>query len=162
MKSVDAPRPGLKSLLCLGLMLAAAGCGTQLPLLPNSDPALRKKPSEFSADALLRHPFKADAPSGGEAQGRAAVDYGSDFVEIANFSDEDWNDVEVWLDRRYVVFVPHIAKNAPRVTTLNFWMFYDERGHAFPTDNSLPSNRIHEVELYRLGKIYSLKLQLAD
>jgi hypothetical protein len=143
-------------------MAALGGCGARIPLLPNSDPALRKKPADFAADAALRHPFKDDAPSGGEAKGRAAVDYGSDWVEVVNLSDEDWDDAEIWINRQYVVFVPKIEKNGPRVTTLNFWMFYDEKENSFPTSNNSGVNRITQLEMYRAGKMYTLKLQLAD
>lgn len=144
--------------LFLGLV-GLSGCGARLPLLPNSDPALRKKPADFAADAALRHPFKEDAPSGGEAKGRADVDYGQGFVEVVNLSDEDWNDAEIWINRRYVVFVPRIEKNGPAVKTLNFWMFYDEKGNAFSDSRS---NRIGQLEMYRAGKMYTLKLQLGD
>jgi hypothetical protein len=144
------------------MVMAVGGCGARVPLLPNSDPALRKKPADFAADAQLRHPFKDDAPSGGEARGRADVDYGNGWVEVVNLSGEDWNDAEIWINRRYVVFVPKIEKSAPQVKTLNFWMFYDEKGNSYASANSSGENRITQLELYRAGKMYSLKLQLAD
>ena len=159
------PKAGLKSVVAAGIavMLACAGCGSQIPLLPNSDPALRKRPADFASDAALRHPFKQDAPSGGEAQGRAAVNYTMKWLEVVNLSDEDWDDAEIWLNRQFVVYVPRIAKNGPTVTTLNFWMFYDEKGNSFPNDNaSGAESLIHQLEMYRHGKVYSLKLQLAD
>jgi len=145
-----------------GVATALAGCGARIPLLPNSDPALRKKPADFAADAQLRHPFKDDAPSGGEAKGRAAVDYGNGWVEVVNLSDQDWDDAEIWINRRYVVFIPKIEKNAPQVKTLNFWMFYDEKDNSYASANSSGETRITQLEMYRAGKMYSLKLQLAD
>jgi hypothetical protein len=150
------------AVVAMAALVGLGGCGARLPLLPNSDPALRKKPADFAADAALRHPFKDDAPSGGEAKGRADVDYSNGFVEVVNLSDEDWNDVEFWINRRYVVFVPKLEKNGPKVTTLNFWMFYDEKGNAFHTTNGPDATRITQLEMYRAGKMYTLKLQLAD
>jgi hypothetical protein len=41
-------------------------------------------------------------------------------------------------------------------------MFYDEKGNSYASANSSGENRITQLELYRAGKMYSLKLQLAD
>ena len=150
---------------CIWMIAAAtlsAGCAGRVSLFPNTDPALRKTPPQFAADAAMRHPFKADAPSGGEANGRAEVDYGLDVLEVVNLSDEDWDNVEIWLNRKYVVFVPKIEKGAPRTKVLNFQMIFDESGNSFPTNNISEENRIQKLEMLRGGKLYSLKLQLAD
>jgi hypothetical protein len=83
-------------------------------------------------------------------------------VEVVNLSDEDWDDAEIWINRQYVVYVPKIEKNGPKVTTLNFWMFYDEKGNAFHTSDNSSANQITQLEMYRAGKMYTLKMQLAD
>jgi len=158
-------RPGLTrraffSVACVAVA-AAGGCGG-VTLIPNSDPGLRRTRTQFSEDAAMRHPFKDDAPSGGAANGRAMVDYGADTLQVVNLSPEDWYDVEIWVNRRYVVFVPKISGNAPKTTTINFKMLYDEKGNAFHTDSRSEENRIHQLEMFRENKMYTLKLDLAD
>src|SRR5688500_17499938 len=75
--------------------LLAGGCTEGPALTPNRDPALRKAKTEFAADAARRHPYKADAETGGEAVARAQVGYALDRLDVINLSDEDWSDVEV-------------------------------------------------------------------
>ena len=151
-------------LFTLALLLAAGagGCSGRPSLLPNSDPALRKTSAQFAADAAKRHPFKEDLPEGGPAKGRAQVGYGLDTVEVVNQSDEDWNNVEIWINRRYVVFVPHIEAHGQRTKTLNFQMFFDERGHSFPVDNRTADRMVRQLEMVRGGQVYSIPVTLAD
>ena len=118
--------------LIVGIMLAC-GCAGRPSMLPNSDPNLRKTSAQFAADAAKRHPYKADAPRGGEAVARAEVDYTADFVNIVNLSDEEMDDVELWINQNYVVFIP---KMEPKLLKkINFTMLYDDTGATFPTDN---------------------------
>ena len=82
----------------------------------------------------------------------------ADVLEVANLSDADWEDVEVWINKKYVVWVPKIAKgNLERFT---FQMIFDDAGHSFPTDNS--TIRVKNVEIYKEGKMYDVRTQLAD
>ena len=37
---------------------------------------------------------------------RGPADYQLDLVQIANLSGEDWENVEVWVNKKYVVFIP--------------------------------------------------------
>ena len=143
------------------IALTGTGCGAASSLFANSDPALRKKPEEFAADAAKRHPFKADLPRGGEAVGRAQVNYGTDKIELTNFSEEDWEDVEIWVNRTYVVAVPRIAKGGTTLKTLEFQILFDSTGHSFPTNNT-NANQVRELEMLRGGKIYDIRFQLAD
>ncbi len=138
------------------------GCAGRPALFPNSDKSLNKTSTQFAADAAKRFPFKSDLPRSGEAVGRAQVGYMVDQLEIANLSDEDWNNIEIWVNERYVVGIPHIDKNNQRVKTINFQMLYNSDGNYFPTDNSVPARQIQTVELVRDGKIYTIPLQLAD
>lgn len=146
--------------------LAGAGVGgcKGVTLIPNSDPALRKSRAEFAEDAELRHPFKSDAPSGGEAKGRAMVNYGTHELLVVNLSDQDWTDLEVWINRKYVVFVPRVPANSPTTETLNFQMFFDEKGQSFPLHDPSDQGRIHQLEIFHNGdgKVYTLKYELAD
>ncbi|HEY7086669.1 MAG TPA: hypothetical protein VH518_01190 [Tepidisphaeraceae bacterium] len=143
------------SLVLIGLL---AGCAGRASILPNPDPDLRKNSSQLAADAAKRQPYKADAPRGGQASGRAQVGYWADRLEVANLSDGDWNDVEVWVNQKYVCHVPKIEKG--KLVVLFFQMIFDDAGNSFPTDNS--KTRVDLVELYKDGKMYDMKTQLAD
>ena len=148
--------------VCILVLLQAAGCSGRPSLLPNSDPKLRKTSAQFSADAAKRHPFNAALPSGGTANGRAQIGYGLDTVQVVNLSNEDWDNVELWINRKFVVFVPKIRARGQRATTLNFQMFYDDRGHYFPTDNQTPDRMVRQLEMVRGGQVYSIPVKLAD
>jgi hypothetical protein len=141
--------------------LLGGGCAGVPTLWPNSDPALRHTAAEFAADGAKRHPFKSDAPSGGEAAARANVDYGLDIIQIANLSDEEWHDVDLWVNQNWVVHLSKVEKSAQVAKTINFRMLYDDQGHTY-TWNQKPETRIHQLELYKDGKMYTVKLALAD
>lgn len=145
-------------LFIVGSIGLLAGCAGRPEILPNSDRALRKTSSQFAADAAKRHPYKADAPRGGQIAGRAQVGYMADVLEIRNGSDADWDDVEVWVNKKYVVYVPKIAKDTLKHFT--FQMIFDENGESFPTNNS--TIRIESVEIYKDGKMYDVTTKLAD
>ena len=144
-------------LLCGGLILATlCGCAGRPTILPPSDKSLRKTSAEFAADAAKRHPYRADAPRGGEAVARAEVGYMLDQITIANLSKEDWDDVELWVNQNYVVFVPHMA--AGKLETINFQMLFDDQGKSFPTHGQM----VNKLELYRGGKMYDVTVKLGD
>ena len=139
-----------------------AGCAGRPSLIPNSDPALRKTSAQFASDAAKRQPFNASLPSGGTAKGRAQVGYGRDVIELVNLGTEDWQNVELWANRKYVVFVPRIRAGADRVTTINFQMMFDANGHSFPVDNSTPERMVRQLEIVRDGSIYTVPFAQAD
>lgn len=143
--------------LSAGLFL---GCAGRPSILPNADKTLRKTSAQFAADAAKRHPYKAEAPRGGEIAGRAQVGYMLDWLEVANLSDTDWTDVEIWVNKKYVVAVPLMEKGAARVTRFPFQMIFDDGGNSFPTDNN--KTRIESVELYKDGKMFDVTTKLAD
>ena len=150
----------LRTLASFTLLLTAVaiGCAGRPSILPNADKQLRKTSAQFAADAAKRHPFKADAPSGGEIASRAQVDYAFDFLDIANLSDTDWTDAEVWLNDNYVVALPSLAHG--KLVRLPFQMFFDDSGNNFPTKNT--AVRVSSVKLYKDGKMYSVTAKLAD
>jgi len=143
------------------LLLAASitiGCAGRASFLPNPDPQLRKSSAQFAADAAKRHPYKADAPRGGEAPSRAQVGYILDRLEVVNLSDQDWKDVEVWVNQQYVVYVPDMQPGS--LKQINFQMLYDDKGNSFTTNNK--ETRIKSVEVFHDGEMCSVPLQLAD
>src|SRR5262245_42887010 len=106
-------------LMLVGLL---AGCAGRASILPNPDPELRKNSAQLAADAAKRFPYKADAPRGGQASGRAQVGYWADRLEVANLSDGDWTDVEVWVNQKYVCHAPKIEKG--KLVVLFFPMIF--------------------------------------
>lgn len=158
MNVTNAPR----HLLGFGLLLGLAtlmGCADARPsIIPNPDTSLRKSSAQFAADAVKRHPYKADAPQGGEAVAGAQVGYSLDRLEIVNLSDETWEDVEVWVNRNWVVYLP---KMEPKLLKrINFEMLFDDNGRYFPLDNS--KILVNEVAILRNGKMYTVPCQQAD
>jgi hypothetical protein len=139
--------------LSIGLAAAIAGCEGRTSLIPNSDPSLRKTPAEFAADAVKRFPYP-DLPAGGEANGRAAMDVMRDVIQLANLSDEDWTNFDVWVNQSYVVHVPKIEAHGIR--TLDFQMMFNDKGESFPTDNT--KHPIKTVQITHDGKMQNVKI----
>src|SRR3954469_22021576 len=105
-----------------------AGCAGRTSILPNPNPQLRHSSAWYAADAAKRHPYKADAPRGGQAVARAQKGIGSDRIEIVNLTpDEDWKDVEVWVNKKYVVYVPELKPK--KLEVLFYQMFFDDGGN---------------------------------
>ena len=153
----------MKSALVILTLAAAgfvAGCDGVPSPVPKSDPNLRRTSAQFAAEAAKRHPYKAEAPRGGEALGRAEYDLVFGTLQVLNYSDEDWDDVEVWVNKKYVCWLPKIDKNKQRVKTIQFRMLYDEAGNHFATNNG--KNPVQEVEIYRNGKVYTIPTFMAD
>lgn len=150
----------LAVVVALGGLSFLAGCAGRPSLFPNSDPNLQKTSAQFAADAAKRHPYKADAPRGGDALGTAEYDLTFAHVQILNYSEEDWDNVEVWVNHKYVCWVPKIEKGKQRVKTLPFQMLYDGEGNYFWTDHG--KNPVQEVELYRNGKLYTIPAKMAE
>ena len=137
---------------------AAVGCSGRPSLIPNSDKNLRKSSAQFAADAARRHPYKSDAPRGGEAVARATVGYMLDQLDIVNLSPDAWDNVEVWVNQNYVVFVPRMDPH--KLETINFQMLFDDKGEYFPINNK--KTLINKVEIYRDGKMYDVPVKLGD
>jgi hypothetical protein len=141
--------------------LIACGCSslTDKPsMFPNPDKNLRKTNAEFAADAAKRHPYKADAPRGGEAPARAEFDYTSDKFNVINLSSDEWDDVEMWVNQNYVVLIPKMEPNV--IKKIDFEMLFDDNGKHFPTDNK--KTHVEKVELYRGGKMYDVRAKPVD
>ena len=152
----------MKTTALVVLAAALMGCNGRTSLLPNSDPQLRKDSTEFAADAAARHPYKSDAPRGGDAPAVASVDYNlARCIDFMNHSDQDWKDVEVWVNQKYVVFIPLVPKrnaDSPLFEHLDFAMIFDGAGNHFP----LMHGTVEKVEIYRDGKMYDVPVKLQD
>ena len=146
--------------LCAAATVAslALGCAGRPALIPNPDKNLRKASAQFAADAAVRHPYKSDAPRGGEAIARAQVGYALDRLDVVNLSQEEWTDVELWVNEKYVVHLPRIEPQ--RLKIINFQMLYDGRGNYFPTDNK--KVLVSKVEVLKDGKMFDVPVRLGD
>lgn len=135
-----------------------AGCSGRPTIIPSADKSLRKSSAEFAADAAKRHPYKSDAPRGGEAVARSTVGYTLNQLDVVNLSDEQWDDVEIWVNQQYVVFLPHMEPK--KLKTIAFQMLFDDKGSYFPLNNS--KVQVKKVEAYRGGKMYDIPVKLGD
>jgi hypothetical protein len=125
----------------------------------NSDPALQKKPAEYAADAANRHPMKTDLPSAGKADGVADIDYHIQMLQLANLSKQDWTNMEIWLNDKYVTFVPKVE--AGKLRTLYFHMFYDGRGNKMARAVH-GDPRINSVKMLRDDRWFDVPITLAE
>jgi hypothetical protein len=144
-------------------ILMMAGCAGRPALVPSSDPALRKTSAQLAADAAKRT-YEADAPRGGEAVARAEVDYTLKEMHIENLSSDDWQDVEVWVNQRWVVHLPVLPRQQSKTEgfrRINFQMLYDRDGNYFPVNFISSKVRIEKVEVYHDGKMYDVPLHLS-
>lgn len=141
------------------LVLLLAGCTTRPAYFPNADPALRKDQWQFAADARTRH-YEANAPRGGMADGGVEIDYAVRRLNLVNSSPTDWTNVEIWVDKKYVIFVPRVLAHAQRAELLDFNTIFDQGGRPLPPDIS--TTPINTVEMFRDGKMYDLMVRLAD
>ena len=145
------------ALAALGVVVVAIGCDQSPGVFPQTDKALNRPGASFAAQAAgLEYP--AQSERGGVADGRAQVGYALDVLQVANLSGADWADVQVWVNRQYVVIVPMIEAGSLR--TLPFGVLYDGQGRRFPKDNR--DVQIERVELLMGGKLYDVALRLAD
>lgn len=141
------------------IALIAAGCAGGRPaLIPNPDKNLRKASAQFAADAAVRHPYKSEAPRGGEAVARSQVGYSLDRLDLVNLSADEWQDAEIWVNQKYVVHLPRIEPNTLKI--INFQMLYDDKGNYFPTNNK--KVLVNKVEVFKDGKMYDIPVRLAD
>jgi len=145
----------------LGLLFCAllmVGCSQRAWWTPPSDPYLRKTFKEFQADAAKRQPYKADAPRGGEAVARAEVGYTLDQISLVNLTKEEWTEVEIWVNKAYVVYLPKMEPG--KLKTVNFAMMFNDQGKTFPTDNK--KTLVEKVEVYHGGKMWDVPVKLGE
>lgn len=153
----------MKSLLLLSSAVALSvlsGCAGGPAIFPNADPNLRRSPTQFAADAAKRHPYKAAAPHVGDAPVRAQYDVTFGNLQLLNYGSDDINDVEIWLNQNWVIWLPKLEKGKEQVKVIPFQMIYDDSGNPFSTENG--KNPITSVELYTGGKIYNVVSKMAD
>lgn len=139
-------------------LLSLTGCTDEPTMFANPDPQLRMKSTQWATDAAARFPFKENALRGAEPRCRAMVDYVLNRIEIVNFSDEEWSDIEVWVNHKYVCHVPKMQSR--QLKEIHFPMLYTAHGEYFPLDNL--KVRVESLELYRNGKMYDVTVHAND
>ena len=136
------------------------GCMDRPTIFDNPDPNLRLSSSELRGDALARFPYKQDAPKAREGKARAQVAYPLNRMEVVNFSGQDWEDVEVWVNRQYVCHIPKMQSR--QLKEIHFPMLFDEKGNSFPMNSNKGTMLVRSVEILRDGKMYQLTVEAAD
>ena len=152
------------AITALTLAGALIGCEGRPAIIPNKDASLRRTSAQLAADSAKRT-YQAEAPKGGEVAGRAEVDYTLKAVHLANLSPDDWDNVEVWINQKYVVYIPKLPHDVKGsgYRHLNFQMFYDQNGQHIPiTAFGISKIRVEKVELAMDGKMYDVPVRLAD
>jgi major membrane immunogen (membrane-anchored lipoprotein) len=143
--------------VCGGFIIVAAlaltGCSSdgRPTLLPNADANLRKSSTEFAADAAKRS-YETDAPKSNLTIARAQYNLMERQFDMANLTNWDWQNIEVWVNQKYVVSVPQFSKNSGKA--LNFELFYDNTGHHFETNHG--GNPVKSLQIYADGKMYDV------
>jgi hypothetical protein len=151
-----------KRLMVLALCGVAAGlpagCADRPTILPNPDPSLRKTRTELRVDAARRFPYQDELPRAAEPGVRAAVGYSTNRLDLLNFTGADWEDVEVWVNGRYVCHLPRMEDRT--IKRVHFAMLMDEEGNRFPSDNR--QVRVEKVEMLREGRLYHIHSYVGD
>lgn len=141
------------------LCLAIAGCQRNAVLLPNSDPTLNKPAKVFAEEAAKRFPYPADLERGGEASARAEIGYMVDVITLVNFSKTDWTDVELWVNKSYVIPLATLrstSNEGVKATRIPFKIIYNDHGEHFPSQGAT----IDTLELKLNGKLYDVPKQI--
>ncbi len=144
----------------LSLLIIIAGCMDRATIFNNPDPQLHKPISAFRSVALDRFPYKADAPREREIRARAQVGYHFNRLEVVNFTEGDWENVELWVNRKYVCLVPKMQSR--KLKEIHFPTLMDEKGNSFPMNSNKSEDIIRSVEVYRDGKMYQVAVEAVD
>jgi len=127
-----------------------AGCSNQAGIFANPDSGLQKTSTQFAADAAKRH-YEADAPTAAQTSARAIINFQSKTIDLENLTAGDWSNVEVWLNKKFVLFIPLMEKQTAK--PLYFDMFFDTDGNYFGEQGQTPLSPT--IDLYRDGKMYT-------
>jgi hypothetical protein len=141
-------------------LLALAGCMDRATIFDNPDPNLDRPISAFRSDALDRFPYKAEAPKQKEIRARAQVGYPYNRLEVVNFSEQDWENVELWVNRKYVCLIPKMQSR--KLKEIHFPTLMDEKGKSFPMNSHKSEDLIRTVEVFRDGKMYQVTVEATD
>ena len=81
-------------------------------------------------------------------------------LQILNSSEEDWNNIDIWVNQSYVCHVSSIPKGKEKVETIDFTMLYNDKGDYFTTDGG--KNPVTLVEIRKDGKFMQVPIRMAE
>src|SRR4051812_33800317 len=137
-----------------------SGCMDRPTIFNNPDPNLRLSASELRGDAISRFPYKPQAPKARDINVRAQVAYALNRMELVNFSGNDWDDVEVWVNQKYVCHVPKMQNR--QLKEIHFPMLFDEKGNSFPMNSNQGKMLVRSVEILHDGRMYQVTVEAAE
>lgn len=140
-----------RPLICC--LVAVAGC-KNATMFPSTDGTLNKPAAEFAADAQSRFPYPSSLANAGPIRGLAEVGYDANVINLANYSGEPWADVELWVNRSYVLHLSGVETNKAKL--LPFKLFYDASGQHLPEQGVY----VTTLELKRDGVLYTVPTQI--
>jgi hypothetical protein len=145
-----------RALLVLSVVAGSMvlGCQDNAVLIRSSDASLNKSAITFASQAKEHFPYPADAQRGSRIDARAEIGYMWNVVNILNFSDQDWENVELWVNKSYVL--PLEKMEAGKTKRISFKMIYNENGEYFPLGGTM----IKELEIRKNGILYTVPTQI--
>lgn len=147
----------LSAPISLALALCAAGlagCRDRAVMMPTSDPSLNKSAATFATEAAKRFPYPVDAQRGGELRARAEIGHMWNVINLVNYSGENWSDVELWVNRTYVI--PLAKLETGKNKRIPFKILYNEHGRSFPDGGVM----IDTLELKKDGQMFDVPKQI--
>jgi hypothetical protein len=140
-------------------LLAIAGCERNAVILPNSDSSLNKPAKVFAQEAAARFPYPADIERGGQLPVNAEIGYMVDVITIVNYSKTDWTNVELWVNKSYVIPLAVLESNkteGAKAKRIPFKIIYNDQGQHFPSSGAT----VDTLELKMNGKLYEVPKQI--
>ncbi len=131
------------------------GCqNSNAVLIPSSDSSLNKTASTFASEAKAYFPYPKEAARGTDIDARAEIGYMWNVINLVNYSGEDWENVEVWINKQYVL--PIAKMESGKTKRVSFKLFYNEAGTYFPLGGTM----INSLEIKRDGSMYTVPCQI--
>lgn len=140
--------------LSIAAVSFVAGCQDNAVLVPNSDANLNKSAATFASEAKGCFPYPADAQRGERIDARAEIGYMWNVINIVNYSGKDWENVELWVNKSYVLPLPEMESG--KTKRISFKMIYNESGQYFPLGGAM----IKELEIKKDGVLYTVPTQI--
>jgi hypothetical protein len=139
------------------LLVGMAGCTGRPTLVPNEDPALNQKPEVLARQAVKKFPYPAELPvSPNPLPIRAELGYWANEMSLLNFGDTDIDNVDIWVNRLYVVSLPKLESK--KVKKIPFEVLYDSLGKHFPRNGT----RIESLEIRIDDVMHKVPTQLGQ
>ena len=140
------------TLICC-LAAACAGC-KNATVFPSSDGTLNKPAADFAADAAARFPYPSNLQNAGPIRGLAEIGYDANVINLANYSGGTWTDVELWVNRSYVLHLATVDTSEAKL--LPFKLFYDASSQHLPEQGVY----VTSLELKKDGVLYAVPTQI--